>query len=163
MVANTHKETIELLKKEGDIALNYFDLHKEQYPLILAVYKGWNHKNKETSQKEIILLLLSRSDLDINVFELQYGYTALHIACLKGDYIELVKLLLEKGADKNKKSLKDELPVDLLNVSYEEVQKILIRLTCFNTTIKFDENHTCTLCSLEERSNNIKEIRDLLI
>ena len=126
--------------------------------------------SKLSKQKDIINKLLEREDLDINCIDLKYGITPLHIACLRGDSPELVQKLLNKGADLNAVNYKSKKPIDLLDYSYEDTQKIIGDITggwAFGTKdlyTEYDENQSAvtTLPTREERESNIKVIREIL-
>ncbi|KAF5336989.1 hypothetical protein D9611_003112 [Ephemerocybe angulata] len=60
-------------------------------------------------------ILETHPELDINQTD-EYGYTPLHLACDRG-HLEVVKLLLEKGADKSLKDPDEFTPLELAEVA----------------------------------------------
>lgn len=141
-------------------------------PLLLAITKGWNHididevvekKSEENkSQKPIIEALLEKG-ADVNCIHLKNAMSPLHIACLRGDDPELIKQLIDHGADKNAVDLMGRTAVDLLDFDYEQTQKILEQLldNCGFGQAPFSENRSfvATLPDRQEREQNIEAIR----
>lgn len=177
-IANTLLEnSLYLIHQGADI--NQYSFEYGNCPIILAISKGWNHVDPDKKkcgytkgQREIIEKLLLFSHLDINAIHLKNGMTALHIACLRGDSIELIEKLLAKGATIDQVDYSGKLPICYLEKSYEEVKEIIGQLTDaflypfgdirFNRN--YDENVSlvATLPTKEERNRNISEIRKLL-
>ena len=59
----------------------------------------------------MVKLLMNANELDINAAD-NYKNTALHIACEEGNP-EVVKLLLNAGADRSMQNKEEKTPVDL--------------------------------------------------
>ena len=167
-IANTQQKAIFILEdavnyKESSIGLQYYAFGKGQYPFTLAVSKGWNHEYKTVKQRDIIKLILARkNELDINVQEHQFGFTALHIACLRGDDPEFIDLLLQHGADRNITDKKNRNPIVLLNLKYDYICNILVRLTCYNTRLTLKECSTASVNKREQIAKNSVDILKLL-
>lgn len=162
----------------GSYDINEYSLLYGNNPIILAVSKGWNHTDPDGAkqnrgkflQRKIINDLLDHPNLDPNVIELKTGMTPLHIACLRGDDPELITRLLKKGAGIEAKDYKGNKPIDLLNYEYKEVQKIIGSMTgrifgVDSGNIRYEENKSfcATLPTKQERDENIKQIREILL
>ena len=69
----------------------------------------------QNGQKGVVLAFLKKDGLNVNAVDKE-GYSSLHYACLKG-YKDIVKLLLEKGADVGVISNRNVTPFQLACVS----------------------------------------------
>ncbi|WP_341808825.1 ankyrin repeat domain-containing protein [Wolbachia endosymbiont (group E) of Neria commutata] len=166
----------ELINRNTNI--NQYGLLYGNNPIILAISKGWNHINPDSSiepshdkfpQMEIINKLMEYQDLDINVIDLKTGMTPLHTACLRGDSPELIIKLLEKEADPEAEDYSGKKPADLLNYKYQEVQKVIGSMTgrIFGVSVggtndKENQSSCATLPTRRERDENVKWIREVL-
>lgn len=64
---------------------------------------------------------------DINAID-EYGYTPLHSAAKNG-YLEIVKVLVEQGADVNIRTVDGKTPAQLAEAEYPQVAAYLIQRT----------------------------------
>jgi len=131
------KQIFMLMDAGADI--NKYSIVFGNNPLLLAVSKGWNHLNLEfhkfessrppDDQRQIILTLLNKKEIEINARHLFNGMTALHLACLRGDDPEFIKLLIAKGADTTAKDYFGRSPLDLLDIDFDKAKEIIYKLT----------------------------------
>lgn len=160
----------ELIASDQPIYVNGYDLHFKQYPLTVAVSKGWNHNHVTDESKESTQLmiqgLLARTDVDVNVAEHRHGWTALHIACMRGDPGELIELLLQRGADKTKRDKQERMPIELCTMRHKEMKEWVLQLTSDKGTIsKFNRKcraYTASVPTEQQRKSNIAIIQELL-
>jgi hypothetical protein len=135
-------------------------------PILLSIAKGWNHIDPRTgvlgSQKPIICELLNSHQLDINATHFKTGMTALHLACIRGDDIELIDMLLARGANPALKDYNGYTPLDLLDENYESAQKTVAQQTGGFSFWQENKCSVATLPSRQERLKNIAKIRQRL-
>lgn len=120
--------------------INYQEPSFGSTPLTLAVAKGYKHISPDPSfvgtQKEILDCVLQNPNVNMNLPH-KIGLTALEIAILRGDDLELIQKLIQKGATMPDKERLDE----LLSIDYESMQKIVCVLTTgCELTYEEDEN-----------------------
>lgn len=70
------------------------------------------HKACYHSNYEMVMLILNQSDMEIDVLN-NNGWSAVHVACCYNDNVDIVKLLIDKGANFNRKTLLNETPLSL--------------------------------------------------
>jgi hypothetical protein len=140
-ISNTEEEQVIALIGLPELNINKYSVQYGNTAILLAISKGWNHVRTDTdatgvahvnpqhTQQAIIRALLSRPDIEINCVHLLNGMTPLHIACLRGDSPELIRLLLEKGADKDARDYSGKTPFDYLDESYDNVKINIMFLT----------------------------------
>ncbi|MHB9147942.1 MAG: ankyrin repeat domain-containing protein [Candidatus Amoebophilus sp.] len=92
-----------LIAKGADI--NAKDEHGIS-PLYIAVSQG----------NETVTRMLLTKNADVNVYSVYFGDTPLHIA-IRGEYPEIVKLLLDNGAQRNINDRRNKTPFDLAKES----------------------------------------------
>ena len=176
-ISNTHTTSALFLINAG-ANVNKFAVAFGNNPLLLAISKGWNHRDtdgKENSkesfdelhyaftQKDIIQRLLKHPDLDVNAQHLGNGMSALHIACLRGDNIDLIKALMERGANLELHDYIGKKPMDYLLTPADEVKTTINRLLGL---LVYDDGTAAeltrlvsTLPNTQERAKNITNIQ----
>lgn len=159
--------------------VNKYSLKYGSTPLLLSIAKGWNHQNTDVTpnkdalypQRAIIKKLLAVEKLDINAQYLVNGMTALHIACLRGDNPELIKLLLDRGSDITIRDHKGLTPIDYLKFNFSVAQKTIENLMdnnkfgrAFGAGKRYlpNQSYVATLPSEKERSKNQAIIKSML-
>jgi hypothetical protein len=174
-IANTFPSSALALIQSG-ANINQYSPHYGNTPLLLVISKGWNHiddserprENElhERSQQPIITALLD-AGADVNAIHLKNGMTALHIALLRGDDVELIKLLLTRGAKLDCVDFMGRTPVDLLSFEYDAVQEIVGKLLddseFGSDDLSENKSFVATLPTKADRARNIEAIKTLLI
>lgn len=136
IASTTGLESVLEAIKDPKFDINQFGIYGNN-PIILSILKGYEHhdmvrsckKGAITNQKCIVDALLTRDDLDINAVHRENGMTALHIACLRGDSLDLINELIGKGASLEGSDKDGNQLYDLLFMPYEVVQKRIEQLT----------------------------------
>ncbi len=181
-LASTHYPCVMALIQLG-VDINQYSPMEGNNPFLLAVSKGWNHQNPDAPvsvpstfypQKEIIQKLLEIK-ADVNAIHLANGMTALHIACLRGDDPEFIKLLLAHGAKFDAKDYEGHTPLTIMDSDYSSTQTIIRNLTnsindyalieSFNfgcRGLPEYRSNTATLPTQEARLKNQTQIRKIL-
>lgn len=151
-IANTQSLDMELNSQ----VVNIFDYHMGNYPLTLAISKGYNHycnrRKNQFGQKLIIEQLLPFADLQLREF--RYGLTPLEIAIMRGDDINLIENLFKLGSNIMPLNLET-----LLTLDYETVKIRIVRMTCYNFTQTYERTATCTISDLDIFLQNRELIR----
>ncbi|WP_258956636.1 ankyrin repeat domain-containing protein [Legionella sainthelensi] len=172
-IANSRTNTALHYIENGDY-INDYSMEFGYTPILLALCNGLNHvdsKKHLLAQKPIIEALLDKKSLEINCIHLRNGMTPLHIACLRGDCLDLIKALIKRGADCNALDYKGRKPVDMLHVSDEEKQEIISELTgasdsALDVFKQYDSlskhSEMTTVPTSQERKQDILSIRYLL-
>lgn len=89
--------------------------------------KGHNNGNRtiDVSNLQLAELLLKMgADVAINYQEPSNGFTALHFACIRRDYLA-IKLLIDHEANININSYKGKTPRDMLSINYKQAYEFL--------------------------------------
>jgi hypothetical protein len=164
-ISNTDLQALDLIDAGADV--NKYAASYGNNPILISVAKGWNHVDSDgqsNQQKPIIEKLLASAKLDINACELNRGFTALHLACLRGDDPAFIHMLLEKGADSSLQDYEGFTALDLTEWTYEDVQQI-IAIQTGNEGAKWNGNksYTATLPLPQERASNIEKIKLVLV
>lgn len=112
---------VSVLLKNVNININQTD-NEACSPLWWACYKG---------NVNVVKMLLSRSEIDVNQAETTHGDTPLHIACLD-DAFEIAKELVQNDAiHLNKKNKQSLLPLQIACKSnHANIAKILVYAGC---------------------------------
>lgn len=151
-IANTQSLDMELNSR----VVNIFDYHMGNYPLTLAISKGYNHHcnrcKNQLGQKLIIEQLLPFANLQLREF--RYNLTPLEIAIMRGDDINLIETLFKLGSNIMPLNLET-----LLILDYETVKTRIVRMTCYNFTRTYERTATCTISDLDTFLQNRKLIR----
>lgn len=164
-IANTEvSEAITLI--ESGVDINKYVLDFGNNPLLLSIIKGWGHHQNcvpgNPSQKEIILRLLACPLIEVNKPHLFNGMSAMHIACLRGDPLDVIECLLDKGADLTLLDYDGKNPIDYLDMTYEDAMNLYNKLAANELGGKISETW-CTVPNAEERENNVNAIKEYVI
>jgi ankyrin repeat protein len=142
IINNKPEIVIELIRRGADVNLEKFGLSPLQHSIdnnnlkILNILIDNNVKctlnilydSFKYHISSFILLLnrISSLNIDINMISITYDDTLLHMA-IKKNNIEIVKLLLEKGADPNIKNRAEQTPLEIAIFNYNiEIVKLLL-------------------------------------
>ena len=118
-VANAYyQNAIELIKLgiKYDLNVNLMDENEKNNALLLALKKGI--RQDPAAWKELVLLLIDYTKLNKPDFE---GNTPLHIACFRREE-DIVKKLIQKGADPKRTNSKGQLPADLWRLEIRDLK-----------------------------------------
>lgn len=150
--------------------INKYSLLYGNNPILFAVSKGWNHQdgdklnpdNNKSPIKRIIEKMLEQTNLDINCIHLLNGMTPLHIACLRGDPLDLIKQLVQHGADINALDYLGKRPLDYVGLTYKEVQIQVSILTSGLSLNLFEGNKApvATLPTEQDFERNSQEVKE---
>lgn len=134
IVSNTTYDEDEI-KAASREEINYLSPIYQNTPLILAISKGYNHIDTEyndqnlnpaNNQKSIINAILGHKNFDsINTKGEILGLTALEIAILRHDDLEIINKLVKKGAEVPQKGRMQ----DLLSLEWKEAFEVLKVMT----------------------------------
>jgi hypothetical protein len=168
-------KVIALIDAGADI--NKYSLEFGNNSILLATAKGWNHidpdrdpmekshnPDNNNSQRKIIEKLLAMPNLVINTPHLKNGMTALHLACLRGDDPDFIKLLVQHGANVDCVDLANRRPEDYLGADYKTVKKIIAE-QFGGIAFKWNTESSSTEVTLptpSARESNIRNIKILL-
>ncbi|MBN8827414.1 MAG: ankyrin repeat domain-containing protein [Sphingobacteriia bacterium] len=122
-------EIVKLLIEKGKIDVNSMLLGSQFTPLQIAIFSTKNKPVQAETRIKIIDLLLLQENLEINKqmeFEGKPHQTAAHLAASLNDS-EMLKKLIDKGADLTIKDVNGETPFDLIkdNAVKEEIEKYI--------------------------------------
>ncbi|XP_055953567.1 uncharacterized protein LOC129989212 [Argiope bruennichi] len=141
-----HKEVVEILL-QNDSCTSFINGHHS--PMWCAI---WYEK------EEIIEILLDRIE-NVNASVITGGYTALHIAAEKG-LTKIVNILLNKGANVNKKSDDQLLPLHLASMRGKTDIVMILLSQKSDIDAETIDGHTPLIFAAERGRN---EVVDLLI